>query len=150
MFILTSHPKSGVHLFTSETFAVEALVLAGKDFLEKFREEGLKPPAVGSPEQKLVFENEIKEILNELDKVQTVDMFNSLINKFQKTSLCKTIMQKIYEYRLKKKNFVSVFFLPYEDEESRGYLLPSTWELKEVGENNLLTDSLAALKNEFS
>ena len=150
MFILTSHPESGVHLFTSETFAVEALVLAGKDFLEKFREEGLKPPAVDSPEQKLVFENEIKEILNELDKVQTVDMFNSLINKFQKTSLCKTIMRKIYEYRLKKKNFVSVFFLPYEDEESRGYLLPSTWELKEVGENNLLTDSLAALKNEFS
>lgn len=149
MFVLTSHPESGVHLFTSETFAVEALVLAGKDFLERFREKDLKSPVVDYPEQKLVFENEIKETLKELDKVQTVDMFNSLIRKFEKTSLCKTIMRKIYEYRLKKKNFVSVFFLPYEDEESRGYLLPSTWELKEVGENNLLTDSLTALKDKY-
>lgn len=147
MFTLTSNPESGVHLFTSETFAVEALVLAGKDFLERFREKDLKSPVVDYPEQKLVFENEIKETLKELDKVQTVDMFNSLIRKFEKTSLCKTIMRKIYEYRLKKKNFVSVFFLPYEDEESRGYLLPSTWELKEVTENNLLTDSLTALKD---
>lgn len=152
MFILISNPESGVHLFTSETFAVEALVLAGKDFLEKFREEGLKPPAVDSPEQKLVFENEIKEMLNELDKVQTVDMFNSLIRKFEKTSLCKTIKRKIYEYRFKQEKLVSVFFLPYEDEEGIMFytsIVVPNWELKEVTENNLLTDSLTVLKNEF-
>jgi len=91
-------------------------------------------------------------MLNELDKVQTVDMFNSLTSKFQKTSLGKVIKKCINEYRLKRKKLVSVFFLPYRDEESYNYradIAPANWELKEVTENNLLSDSLTALKNEF-
>ena len=98
MLILTSHPESGAHLFTSETFAAEALVIAGKEFMDTLSKDVL-PSLTKSLNEKASYEADIKEILKKLDEIQTVHSFNNLIHEFTKTSLYKAIKKDIDEYR---------------------------------------------------
>lgn len=150
MFILTSIPESGAHLFTSETFAVEALVIAGKEFMDTLSKDIL-PSLSNSPEEKASYEADIKETIKKLEEIQTLRKFNSIITDFKYSSLGVVIKNQIDRYRGKWR-FVSVFFLPYRDEESYLYssnIALAQWELKEVTENSLLADSLRELKDEF-
>jgi len=155
MFVLTSNPGSGVHLFSTESFAVEALVLGGKEFVNFLSK--IVWPYKNSPIETEVFKNELKEILEKLDKIQTIFEFNNLLSSFKKTSVCKISLRYFQDYYFKtieRKNFVSVFFLPYEDEEvyniyNRTLIAVPFWELKEVVEDNLLSDSFEVLKKEM-
>lgn len=148
MFVLSPDNKpQDIFLFTSESYAVEALIEGGKEFFLSYSKlVNLKFSDKKSfiyqysynPDLEIVRVNNdivyynslLKKFQTELETIQTIEKFNELSISLRKSKLIQDFHYKIHPIKL-----ISVFFGDYHNS-----ILSRKWILKECNENQLLTN----------
>ena len=148
MFVLSSDNLfQDIFLFTSESYAIEALIEGGKEFFLSYsklvdlklsdkksfiRQYSYNPDLeIARVNNEIVYYNSfLKNFQTKLETIQSIEQFNELSKSLRKSRLIQDFNRGIHPIKL-----ISVFFGDYHSS-----IVSIKWVLKEYNENQLLTN----------